>query len=168
MRRRDFIPVLGGAVAPWPLAARAQQPALPVVGLLMQSGPPGRGTQAAQPELLAAFIRGLAETGYIEGRNVAIEYRWASNETNRLPELAADLPRRGVSVIATPGSTPAALAARAATSTIPIAFCLGRDPVQLGLVASLAWPGGNITGFTEMGRRRGPSSWSCAAHVAGI
>jgi putative ABC transport system substrate-binding protein len=151
LRRRDFITLIGGA-AVLPVAAHAQQ-ALPVIGLLSATSPD------AQPELTAAFFRGLAESGYVEGRNVAIEYRWANNETDRLPELAADLVRRRVTVIATPGSTPAALAAKAATTTIPIAFSMGRDPVQLGLVASLDRPGGNITGFSEMKTEVGPKQF---------
>jgi putative tryptophan/tyrosine transport system substrate-binding protein len=120
---------------------------LPVVGLLLPN---------PVPELVAAFIRGLAETGYVEGRNVAIEYRRANGETDRLRELAADLVRRRVAIIAAPGSTPAALALKAATTTIPIAFSMANDPVRLGLVASLNRPGGNITGYSEMNSEAGP------------
>jgi ABC-type uncharacterized transport system substrate-binding protein len=140
MRRRDFVTMLGAAAA-WPLAARAQQPAMPVIGLLDSRSP------EALTDRLRGFRRGLKDTGYVEGENVSIEYRWAENQMDRLPALAAELVRRQVAVIVSSGSVAAASAARAATTTIPIVFLVPEDPVKLGLVASLARPGGNLTGI---------------------
>ena len=142
MQRREFIGLIGSVAATWPPAARAQRPAMPVVGFLSFTAP--------DESREAAFRRGLQESGYVEGRNVAIEYRWAEDRVDRLPALATDLVRRQVSVIAT-ASTPAALAAKAATTTIPIVFEMAGDPVRLGVVTGLDRPGGNVTGVTNLG-----------------
>jgi putative tryptophan/tyrosine transport system substrate-binding protein len=139
VRRRDFITLLGG-VAVWPLAARAQQPTMPMVGFLDSQ------SRTFADVVLPAFRQGLKDNGYVEGENVAIEYRWAENQIDRLPELATELVRGGAALIVA-GAPPAALAAKAATTTLPIVFGVGHDPVKIGLVTSLARPGGNLTGI---------------------
>ena len=150
MKRREFITLLGGAAAAWPLAARAQAAATPIIGIL------GATSEVGFAAEMAAFRQGLQASGYREGQNVTLEHRWANNEYDRLPALAADLAARQVTVISAIGGNPVALAAKAATTTIPIVFYVGADPVQLGLVASLNRPGENVTGVAGLNVEVGP------------
>jgi putative ABC transport system substrate-binding protein len=144
MRRREFITLLGGATVAWPVVARAQHPAMPMVGYLGAENPNAFASR------VRAFRQGLGEAGYVEGQNVAIEFRWAEGQHSKLPALAADLVAHQVNIIVAPGGAPAALAAKSATTTIPIVFEMGADPIAIGLVGSLSRPGGNITGISSL------------------
>jgi putative tryptophan/tyrosine transport system substrate-binding protein len=154
LKRREFISLLGGGAAAWPLGARAQQPAMPVIGFLHS------GTAAPFEAQLAAFQQGLKEGSYVVGQNVAIEYQWAEGKFERLPELAADLVRRKVNVIAAVGGPPSNLAAKNATTTIPVVFNTGADPVKMGLVTNVRRPGGNVTGITFFSEELGTKALS--------
>jgi putative ABC transport system substrate-binding protein len=153
LRRRDFVTLLGSAAVSWPLAARAQQAAMPTIGFLHPASPDGN------PDRLRAFRLGLRDVGFVESQNVAIEYRWANNQIDRLPELAEELVGRQVSVIIAI-SYPAALAAKTATAAIPVVFMAAEDPVKQGLVTSLARPGGNLTGVNFFGAELASKRWS--------
>jgi putative ABC transport system substrate-binding protein len=150
MRRRDFIKIIAGSATAWPLSARAQQPAMPVIGFLSSRSP----VESAQ--LVAAFLDGLKRNGFVEGQNVRIEYRWAEGQYDRLARLASDLVNRNVAAIAAVGNTPSAYAARAATTSIPVVFVMGDDPIEVGLVDSLSRPNGNLTGVTVLFSALGP------------